>query len=75
MCLLWSEDFPKKRMLFSSKAIHLCKPSPFYLPNLEKMLWGKSNNAKNINVRVALFLERKPKSSLVMVILTLATLL
>ena len=28
--------FSKKHILFSSKAIHHCKPSSFYLPNMEK---------------------------------------
>ena len=50
--------FPKKHVLFSSKAIHYCKPSSFYLPNMKK--YGTYQIILKKNQRVALFLECKP---------------
>ena len=51
--------FPKKHVLFSSKAIHYCKPLSFYLPNMKKY-YGTYQIILKKNQRVALLLECKP---------------
>ena len=61
-CTRIQGPFPKKIHAFFIKAMHHCKHSSFYLPNMKKILWDISSNTEKINVRLALFLDHKPQN-------------
>ena len=61
-CTKIQGPFPQKTHAFFIKAMHHCKHSSFYLPNMKKILWDISSNTEKINLRVALFLEHKPQN-------------